>query len=382
MNTSRTLAHVPQLDSLRALAVIGVLISHFGLANQLEWLAILLPWGHFGVRLFFVLSGFLITRILLERRAAIQAGIQTSVNSFLLFYGRRFLRIFPVFYLTIFIAYVLDVGNMRDVVVWHIFYLSNLNTALVSVIDNGLGVSQHVLRDPTSAHFWSLAVEEQFYLIWPALVLFTREKGLTKVLLIMIAAAPVWRAAWFLYYPEDSSHSLLACLDSLGVGGLLALYMQRGNGEFIWLQSHQRMILVCGVILLVVASAAHMAGILFRPRFVLLDIGEAIVFAFIVARVAQNRCGRFAKFLQWKPLRYIGKISYGIYVYHAFMSPLKQWVWLEFGLPDISQSLLNPLILTIMTIATAMLSWHLIEKPLNRLKRYIPRGPVADPTQK
>jgi peptidoglycan/LPS O-acetylase OafA/YrhL len=153
--------------------------------------------------------------------------------------------------------------------------------------------------------------------------------------------------------------------------------MKRGNGEFILLQDRQRLLLTCGLLLLIAACLAHITKVLFRPEFVLLDIGESIVFAFIVARATQNRSDNLAKFLQWRVLRYIGKISYGIYVYHAFMSPLKDWIWRTYDLPDITQSALNPFILTCMTISTAIISWHLIEKPINRLKRSIPPGPVT-----
>ena len=367
---------MPQLDGLRALAVGGVLISHFGMGHQLEWLTKALPWGHLGVRLFFVLSGFLITRILLERRDAIDEGVQTASNALLHFYGRRFLRIFPVFYLTIVIAYSFDLGHIREVAIWHALYLSNLET----VIFNGFLSDQQSLRDPTSAHFWSLAVEEQFYLIWPALILFTRKEMLIKVVLAMIVIAPFWRACWFLYDPTDSSHSLLACLDSLGAGGLLAIYMKRDSWGLDFLYNRQRLLLICGSAILFMACFAHIMKKLSRPEFVLLDVGESIVFAFIVARATQSRGDNLAKFLEWNVLQYLGKISYGIYVFHAFMSPVKSWIWRTYSLPDITQSALNPLILTLMTIVTATISWYLVEKPINRLKRNIPRGPVTSTT--
>src|SRR5712671_5443110 len=117
--------YIPSLDGLRAVAVLGVLVSHLAMTGtRLDWIFFGLPWGHLGVRLFFVLSGFLITRILLNHKSDIDTR-QLSVSAALTtFYYRRFLRIFPIFYLTICVAYAFDVGHMREVARFHVFYLS------------------------------------------------------------------------------------------------------------------------------------------------------------------------------------------------------------------------------------------------------------------
>lgn len=372
MNSFRSLKHMPQLDGLRAIAVAGVLVSHFGLGPQLNWLSSVVPWGHLGVRLFFVLSGFLITRILLERRAAIGIAVQTPSNALLLFYARRALRIFPVFYLTIFLACILNVSNMRDVAFWHSIYMSNLETVLFTHLADG----NATLRDATSAHFWSLAVEEQFYLFWPALLLLLDTKFHIKIVFAMICLAPVFRAIWFLYYPDSTSHSLINCLDSLGVGALLTFYSQRSGMQFCWLTNRYRWILLFGVSILGGTIAMHAFDILYRPRLILMDIGESIVFGFVVMRASQGRNDLFGRFLQWTPLNYIGKISYGVYVYHAFMSPLQKWIWRFFDLPDVASTGWRPLVLVGMTICMSILSWHFLEKPINKLKDRLPRGPA------
>src|SRR5262249_40880734 len=145
-------AYMPQLDGLRAVAVLAV-VAHHTLPGPL--VDALNP-GAAGVRLFFVLSGFLITGILLGcRESMAQQGAGQALASF---YARRFLRIFPLYYFALAVVLLAGVQEARDGAAWHLAYLSNV-----------YGVRQGWLG--SLAHFWSLAVEEQFYLVWPALVL-------------------------------------------------------------------------------------------------------------------------------------------------------------------------------------------------------------------
>jgi peptidoglycan/LPS O-acetylase OafA/YrhL len=368
---ARNQTHLPQLDGLRAIAVIGVLISHFfPSTDYLYWLSSTLPWGFLGVRLFFVISGFLISGILLERRDAILLGKQTCANALASFYARRILRILPIFYLTLLVAYVCDVGNIREIIKWHLFYLSNFEPAMIVDFKNPSP------RDPTSAHFWSLAVEEQFYLLWPAILLNLDQVRAKHFILAMICVAVGWRAGWLLFVPSLPSMSLLSCLDSLGMGALLAIWIHGGQAHF---DRTTKVTLAAGMLLLAACCVASAFGILFRPRAVLMDLGASIVFAALVYRATQGRKDLLGKTLQWGPLLYIGKISYGIYIYHAFMSPLLVWIWSQADLPAVSpNSVIIPLTLCAMTIIVASFSWYLIEQPINRLKRFIPRGPSPE----
>lgn len=361
-------ARFPQLDGLRAFAVLGVFISHFGAGTRLVWVQELLDWGHLGVRLFFVLSGFLITRILLKSKDAVESGRMSLRRSMLNFYGRRFIRIFPIFYLTLILAGILDVQGIRSVLHYHFFYLSNLTGAIFQVTEGG----QYILKNPVSAHFWSLAVEEQFYLLWPITLMLVPKKHMVKVVILGISAAFVWRILWLAFVSDLPSQSVLACVDTLGAGALLAIYEKQWLPlRFTW-RSKGGILLAAGIALLAGITGLKALGIAYRPRMLLLDAAEAVVFFFVVAFAASGSSGRAGTLLSSRVLRYLGKISYGMYVYHAFMSPLQIWLFERLGLPPIGDTLGRSVLLTGLTIAVASASWYVLEVPLNRLKDRIP----------
>jgi peptidoglycan/LPS O-acetylase OafA/YrhL len=175
--------YVPALDGIRGLAILAVLVTHsvprLPATGLGYWCNQLIELGTFGVDLFFVLSGFLITGILLDSKDA--------PNYFRNFYARRFLRLFPVYYLyLIFIALLLPAihraihthmpdfgGNWW----WFLLYSCNLKP-------------DHAANDAYLGHFWSLAVEEQFYLVWPAVVLLLSRRRLTYFCICAIALRP------------------------------------------------------------------------------------------------------------------------------------------------------------------------------------------------
>ena len=145
--------HIPQLDTLRTFAVMGVLFSHF-VPEEHAWRALyVLPFGPLGVQLFFVLSGFLITGILLRAKEYVEEDIQTAWFSFRQFYIRRSLRIFPIYYVTLLVASFTFWPVIKDSIWWHVIYLSNF--FLVSMNDWSRYVS----------HLWTLSVvfDEHLY---------------------------------------------------------------------------------------------------------------------------------------------------------------------------------------------------------------------------
>src|SRR5665213_1037330 len=176
------IGYMPQLDGLRALAVLAVWFEHWG-APPIPGLKYIHELGGLGVFLFFVLSGFLITGILLRGREAIETQGIALREVTRTFYIRRFLRILPVYYVVLFSTAIL-LPNTRRLFWWHFTYTTNL----------WYGV--HWFDYVPGAHFWSLAVEEQFYLAWPWLVLLTPRRFLMKSMIWIAAISAIYRLGY------------------------------------------------------------------------------------------------------------------------------------------------------------------------------------------
>ena len=185
--------HLAGLDGLRAIAVGLVLLHHLVPLHRIvphppgtKVGNVVPPLGYIGVSLFFVLSGFLITRILLAGRERVDAGHTTTPRLLGAFYVRRTLRIFPLYYATLLVLTLLDTGLVRDRIAWHATYTSNWLFSSAAAWSAG----------GSERHFWTLAVEEQFYLLWPWLMLLVPARLLPGALVLTFLAAPAWRACW------------------------------------------------------------------------------------------------------------------------------------------------------------------------------------------
>jgi peptidoglycan/LPS O-acetylase OafA/YrhL len=290
------------------------------------------PLGAIGVRLFFVLSGFLITRILLQSRT------WPMGHALRIFYARRALRIFPVFYLVLALAAIINIGPVRQTIGWHVSYLTN-----IYLFDRG---SWH----GSISHLWSLAVEEQFYLVWPLVVLTVPERRLPSMIAVAIAAAPITR---LLAGGPMNSVLPTSCLDSLAAGALLALPACR--------DTIMRAGLVAGLPLLVVSLVLRYLGFTGIVFDVALDLGVSLASAWVVGRAIAGFSGMPGRTLSLRPAVYLGTISYGVYLFHGFMPyVLGRYVtgFVEMAWP------LRALLLTSATIAIASVSWQILEKPL------------------
>lgn len=333
---------MPQLDGLRAAAVASVMAFHF--IPSVDRYA---PLGTMGVRLFFVLSGFLITGILLSWRG------QPLAVAAQVFYTRRALRIFPLFYFVLIAAAALNIGPVRDTFGWHAAYLSNFYFYL-----------RGDWHGPVS-HLWSLAVEEQFYLLWPWLILCAPERWLRPVVITMIVAAPVSR----LVFPHAMDSVLpTSCLDSLGLGALLAL----GAGNlFAFAKATANKkglpppVLALGAVLTAAALSLRYLGFGGPYQVVGLDFGVSLLSASVVAGAATGFAGTAGRLLAAAPVRAVGRISYGLYVYHGF-TPYLLGRYVP-GFVDMAWPA-RALLLTVTTALIAVVSWHLLEQPFLRLK--------------
>jgi peptidoglycan/LPS O-acetylase OafA/YrhL len=321
---------MPQLDSLRAFAIGGVMIAH----SAVGFTAVRYLPFELGVQLFFVLSGFLITRILLRGTptAAFVGG----------FYIRRALRLLPLYYLVLAIVAIFS-AEVRDAWVYYSFYGANFWVAAN-------------MRWGTLTHFWTLAVEEQFYIIWPFVVLFCSRRILASVCVFLILAAPVFRFATssnpFASVLLPGQFDFLACGSMLAVIGPQRLTLSR----LIVASLSLALTLAVRMIHIPILSALHLT--LSLPFLYYLVSGAACDFRGVVGVILSSRA-----------LRYIGQISYGLYVIHW---PIYLWLTPYFT-RSTSHRTIASIIAVGVTIALASLSWRYFEGPINQL-----RGAVVD----
>jgi peptidoglycan/LPS O-acetylase OafA/YrhL len=342
--------HMPQLDGLRACAAMAVVFVH---TTQLgsPWPAVAW-WGGAGVWLFFVLSGFLITGILLGARSQAEAVGEPLARVWGAFWVRRALRIFPLYYAAL--AAVAAAGWSRQELPWFAAYLGNVWLVLP---DHWSG---------TLAHFWSLCVEEQFYLLWPPLCLWLPRAALIRVAVVAVVMGPVARLALPIAgLPKGALFLTPSCLDALGLGAVLAISRRTPPG---WVAA-------VGAAVAEVCAIAEGAGITSLPILVDWRPGFAIASWWLVGRASVGFGGIAGRMLGSRPLRYVGQISYGVYVIHALISPFCLGFHHRFGtslgFPH-RNGIAQFAYVTALTLAFASLSWYRFEAPLNNLKRFIP----------
>jgi peptidoglycan/LPS O-acetylase OafA/YrhL len=357
-----------QLDALRFFAVLGVLVLHFWHPQPGLWI-FRLNWGELGVRLFYVLSGFLITGILLGCREL--ADRQPERRLFLVrqFYVRRILRIFPLYYLVLILLVVANVPPARELWPWLFSYTTNM------------WIWQHLAWPERVGHFWTLAVEEQFYLVWPWLVLFLRRTWLVPQLVNLTVLAPAYRFYAATAYPADAAGTFttgvltIAVIDSLTLGSLLAILLRSPFGEHRVQRFLQRVVLPIGAgsYLLLLASAHY--GLSQRAMITFGQTAAALVFCWLIGRTSQGVGGWPGRFLDFRPLSYLGKISYGIYVFFNLVPSAFVWI----GYPYEGNGPLDFVLGSVVSIALAALSWELFEARINRLKRHFSYEPEPGP---
>jgi peptidoglycan/LPS O-acetylase OafA/YrhL len=344
--------YAPQLDGLRAVAVAAVAWSHWLPQWQFG-----VPLGA-GVHLFFVLSGFLITRILLGLRDAPDRGAAIGR-----FYLRRVLRLFPAFFLVLGLAVWVDVPLARATWPWHATYLSNLYIA-------GLGQWQGHL-----SHFWSLAVEEQFYLVWPWLIVVVPGRWLGRLIGAAILAGPLarWGAsasglgeAFWALVPGGSA-------DSLALGAWLALDRWRPRGGAPPVLARSR---VAGVALAIWLGLALAEPLTPLPPALAIwrQVAQGVLFAWLVAGAVRGFAGRGGAWLGHPLACGLGRISYGVYLIHAFAPVVVHgaagWADAEWLVPD--GPLARAALYALVTLLLAALMWRVVEAPVLSLKLRVP----------
>lgn len=364
--------YMPQLDALRFFAVFGVMVAHLWHPRRLPWLLGDLDWAGLGVRLFFVLSGFLITGILLDCRISAEKSGIPIMFFIRQFYARRFLRIFPIYYLVVFITIIVDLPPAREIWGWLVTYTTNIYITVNNEWVGKLG------------HFWTLAVEEQFYLIWPWIILFIPRRWLLPIIVFFISLSPIYRAFAYQIYPFDvgamdfkAATLTPANLDSLALGALLAVLWKSDIPKPVLQTYLTRLILPIGLILYTICLVLYHYRIKPSIFFIAGDFSASLIFTWLVSSTGLGFKNWFGKILEFPPLSYLGKITYGIYVYHYFAPLILVPVLAHFGYDLQVPGLRNFVLSGILTIIVAVLSWHWLELPINNLKKYFQYLPAS-----
>lgn len=359
--------YIKPLDGLRFLAVTLVLFDHWS-GDALRF-----PASYLGVCMFFVLSGFLITRILLaarEKDIELGRGHGFSIKRF---YIRRTLRIFPLYYLTLGVLWFIDFRAVRDTFGWLVTYMSN----------NWIAINAQWLGKVD--HLWSLAVEEQYYLFFPFLLFFIPFKKVRSLLIWMILFSVGMRAGLFASGVSWITPYVLmpTCLDAFGFGGLLAYGFYYQKERIIAFFSSLKTLLLSIVTYTLVVFLMH--GISEGHNvvsIVFLRLAESFLSVCLVGVLIANssRLGQIVQsFFSWQPFVYIGKVSYGIYIFHNLIynpyhesgdsniSIFLQKLSLHF--PSLFDHVPGKIVvLYVLTVALATVSWYAFEKPINQLK--------------
>ncbi len=363
--------HFLQLDGLRAFAAISVIVQHF---TDLESFT-RVPVGLAGVWLFFVLSGFLITGILLKAKSTSGGDRGALGFAWRSFYLRRIVRIFPLYYGTLFLGAALALPGIRESFAWYCLNLANFLAAFPGK------------AAPPLFHFWSLSVEEQFYVVWPTVVLLAPRRAIAAASIGMIAVAPVSR---FLMLRATGDWNLAqsippSCLDGLGAGALLALLCEARWRPEATKARWCRLALAAGVALFLADLASKVFNRGYSLPFAFRYTSFSLISLWLVNAARDGFRGVVGRVLEFGPLTYLGKISYGIYVFHFFIPSLVEWfrakTGISLGYPP-EPGLAQFAFITVASIAMASLSWYLMERPINDLKRFFPyarRRPEPEP---
>lgn len=350
------------LDSLRALAVLAVLIGHwyvpFNYGTDTDfyfWLHGLMPNAGFGVHLFFVLSGFLITNILLEARFNSDNSTGKIIKNFIV---RRILRIFPIYYLSIFVLYFAGYEFEEGTLAYILLYISNIK------IYQNVGFFNW-------SHTWSLSVEEQFYLFWPWVILFLPKKYLKSFFYIAVAIGLI-----VAYYTMSvlgnwaGIYLMPTAMQAFAIGGLYA-YLKRNNE----LEKYSVVFRFAFVTALIIYFQWGFNQS-WEDKYNYLNMFvNSIVSIGLIHLAIFNKSESWNKyFFHNKFINKIGKISYGIYLYHYAMEFLYEKIIYFFTdettkvgswLLDWTNAYYFKLV---MLYFISLWSYNYIEKPFLRLK--------------
>ncbi|HXI68722.1 MAG TPA: acyltransferase [Verrucomicrobiae bacterium] len=352
---------IPSLNGWRAMAILLVILDHsvytvgFPESKIPMWGWVVLQQGNLGVRIFFVLSGFLITHLLLqeaEERDAI------SIRNFFL---RRCLRIFPVYFVYL---------GVLAMLLWLGVYYGESSSSWIGA----LTFTRNMVGPVASytGHFWSLAVEEQFYLVWPlclaAFALWRRLRLAHLLLLLPIVLCPIMRLSNInvvnsgeFYGRVFGSNSILVYADSLAVGCLGAFWVRRAMP--VLSSAASSLVLIAALITLAAGAVLGLLGSM-KGNMILAFIPSIQAFAVLIAMwISVQRPNSLTfRFLNWQPINQLGILSYSLYIWHVlFLCNITS--------PPLRALLYDWRTWWVAAITVATLSYYGVERPMLRLKK-------------
>lgn len=355
-------ARIAELDGLRGIAILLVLVFHYApTKGPLRYLGGAFGLGWTGVDLFFVLSGFLITGILLD-----SVGRPHYYRNFIV---RRSLRIFPLYYACLVLYCVLTflpgTISVKDFLGvgegwWYVAYLGNIQVFLKNAWPGA------AILTP----LWSLQVEEQFYLTFPWIVWATKRGILARILLASIIGALAIRIALLLAMPKNlmGTYALMPCrMDALAMGGLVAVAM-RERPEWLkarwigWMTglSAGTFFLICGLV-----NSSPWSGWMRTLGYTALDLAFTGVLMMLMGWRQRYLLGLCRiRFLMW-----VGTVSYGLYLLHIPALDIShRWVAPLLGIPQSGSA--EFFVMMALAMGMAWISWTLFESPILRMKEF------------
>lgn len=352
-------SHYPALDGLRGVAILLVVFLHnFGFMNYFFF-------GWLGVDLFFVLSGFLITDILLNSLG--KSGFLRN------FYARRILRIFPLYYVTLIIC-LLILPQIKSLNL-NLTYYTTHQFWIWTYMQNWLFIFQEPYGSKIILHFWSLAIEEQFYLFWPIIILLVRKpKKLLIIVVTVLIIVGITRFLLWTYKIEDLAYASLYTftrIDGICVGCMVALLLRIDWG---FLKKYTTLIILF-------LAAINFGFYFFNTEHsftlpYLAFVGYttfAMLFGILVNEAVTGN-SRIIKFVfENKVLKFFGKISYGFYIFHwpvyvLGFSIIQKKIAELLSLRSWYTQMISAIIVTLLALLLSIISYHFFEKFFNRMK--------------
>jgi len=336
------LQYFQQLDTLRFIAVVLVCLHHWLPHHSIESLQL----GRIGVELFFVISGFLISRILINLKDK-ELKRRFILKTFLV---RRILRIFPAYYFIVILSYIFNSGHFDKAIKWNLSYTSNFYMLSIGEFPGIM------------SHFWTLSVEEHFYLIWPILILFTPKKYLLSTILLSVFLGIGTRIGFYILdYPIIYSQIFtLSCFDAFAIGGLMGyFYLLKDSFYQKVINSNWLLGILISCLLLIILNDIYFTTFSL-PSYIGFRTVFAVVAVFIIGRSIKSD----SKFLNNKLLRHFGKTSYSMYLFHNFVPGFL------LGVSFTSNIYLRIVLYFVVLIVASHLSYKLIETPFNFFKKH------------